>query len=63
METELDKRFLYTKTKRPYTLEVLYKMLKDQCEAVNVIGEKKLDKSFCTQKQSVPTAFKLYIKC
>ena len=38
---ELDKRFLYTKTKRPYSLEVLYKMLKDQCEEVNVIGEEK----------------------
>ena len=23
----------------------------------------KLDKSFCTQKQSVPTAFKFYKKC
>ena len=38
---ELDKRFLYTKTKCPYCLEVLYKMLKDQCEEVNVICEEK----------------------
>ena len=40
---KLDKRFLYTytKTKRPYSLEVLHKMLKDQCEEVNVIGEEK----------------------
>ena len=25
--------------------------------------KEKLDKSFCTQKQSVPTAFKFYKKC
>ena len=38
---KLDKRFLYTKTKHPYSLEVLYKMLKDQCEEENVIGKEK----------------------
>ena len=36
-----DKRFLYTKTKHPYSLEILDKVLKDQCEEVNVIGEEK----------------------
>ena len=41
MQMQLDKRFLYTKTKCPYSLEVLYKMLKDQCGEVNVIGEEK----------------------
>ena len=38
---ELDKRFLCTKTKRPYSLESLYKVLNDKCEEVNVIGEEK----------------------
>ena len=38
---KLDKRFLYTKTKHPYSLESLYKVLKDQCEEVNVLGEEK----------------------
>ena len=34
-------KFLYTKTKRPYSLQSLCKVLKDQCEEINVIGEEK----------------------
>ena len=34
-------KFLYTKTKRPYSLQSLCKGLKDQCEEINVIGEEK----------------------
>ena len=41
MSMETRQKFLYTKTKHPYSLQSLCNVPKDQCEEINVIGEEK----------------------